>query len=454
MGVLSVTIPQEIERILQTLREAGCAVYPVGGCVRDSLLGRPLCDWDLTTDASPDRVKSILSHDRILDTGLRHGTVTVLTPQGGVEITTFRRDGAYEDHRHPTAVFFTRSLREDLSRRDFTVNAMALDEQGNVIDFFGGQADLAAGVIRCVGDPETRFCEDGLRILRALRFASVLDFKLEADTGRAIHAGAHWLDGIAAERIQAEWVKLLCGPGAGRVLREFPDLVKKLFPEAVKSEGETEDADQASKRWQHTLRILDAVQPDPVIRLAVFFRDEKPATSSDNPGCQAPVAKSNDAWGRAGLARLRLSYETVRNVSELIDWQKFVWESKEKIKARRLLRALSPEQTMRLLEICRKDAETSASGEDRTSACAEMEALHAEAAALLAAGACFSLRDLAVDGNDLLALGIGRGPSIGIILQELLNNVAEGNLSNTRETLLAEVVRRRGEWIEKRGSKS
>ena len=213
-------IPKYVRDVLTALETAGYEAWCVGGCVRDTLLGRTPGDWDVTTNALPEETMTVFGA-HAFPTGLKHGTVTVRADHQSVEITTYRVDGAYHDHRRPDSVAFTESLKEDLRRRDFTVNAMAMDLRGELRDPFGGQADLKAGVLRCVGEPDRRFDEDALRILRGLRFAAVLGFVLEPDTAAGIHRNRGLLRDIAAERIQAELWKLLCGNAAAEVLRAY-----------------------------------------------------------------------------------------------------------------------------------------------------------------------------------------------------------------------------------------
>ena len=222
--------------MLEALEAAGCEAWCVGGCVRDLRLGRTPGDWDVTTNALPEQTLALFG-DRATPTGLQHGTVTVRTPERAVEITTFRRDGDYRDHRRPEQVTFTTSLQEDLSRRDFTVNAMAMDLRGTFRDPFGGTADLEAGILRCVGEPDRRFREDALRMMRGLRFAADLAFSIEPRTAEGIHRCAALLAQIAPERIQVELTKLLTGRGAAEVLRAYPDVLGVFWPEILPMVG-------------------------------------------------------------------------------------------------------------------------------------------------------------------------------------------------------------------------
>lgn len=274
-----IEFPRPVVRLIRTLNEAGYEAYAVGGCVRDALLGRQPNDWDLTTSALPEQIKACFANRRVIETGIKHGTVTVL--DGGVpyEITTYRLDGAYSDHRRPDSVEFVSDLKEDLRRRDFTVNAMACHPETGVVDLFGGQDDLRAGIIRCVGEPEHRFTEDALRILRALRFASTYDFAIAPATGRAALKLAPTLQNVSPERIFVELKKLLCGKGARRVLAEYSDILFTIFPALAPMRGCAQNnPHHAYDVWTHTLIALENAPADPVYRLTMLFHDSgKPA---------------------------------------------------------------------------------------------------------------------------------------------------------------------------------
>ena len=226
-----IELPQTVQKAIDRLEAMGYEAYAVGGCVRDSILGRTPNDWDITTSARPEQTAAVFCDARTVETGVQHGTLTVILDGMPLEITTYRRDGAYADNRHPEQVTFSGCIEDDLCRRDFTVNAMAYHPKRGLVDLYGGQEDLARGVIACVGDAETRFHEDGLRILRAIRFASVLDFSVEAATADAVHVCCGLLQNIAAERIREELCKLICGKGAVRILREYADVIAQPMPE-------------------------------------------------------------------------------------------------------------------------------------------------------------------------------------------------------------------------------
>ena len=274
-----VKIPEHAAQVLSALEGAGFGAWCVGGCVRDSLLGRTPQDWDVTTAAVPERVLAIFG-DRAVPTGLAHGTVTVRTAGGVVEVTTLRRDGTYRDHRRPQSVTFTDSLEEDLCRRDFTVNAMALDLRGELADPLGGRADLDAGLLRCVGEPDRRFREDALRILRGVRFAAALGFAVEQETDRSLRANRALLALIAPERIWAELKGLLTAPGAAEALRAYPEVIGVFWPEVLDMVGFPQrNRHHCYDVWEHTLHALAQVPPELELRLTMLLHD------IGKPGC-------------------------------------------------------------------------------------------------------------------------------------------------------------------------
>ena len=373
------------------LESRGFEAYAVGGCVRDSLLGQAPHDWDLTTNATPDETAAAFADCRVVETGKKHGTVTVLYRGEPLEITTYRRDGAYADNRHPTSVTFSKTLSDDLSRRDFTVNAMAYHPTRGLVDLFGGKDDLQNGVIRCVGNAETRFHEDGLRILRAIRFASVLDFSLEPETAHAVHACVSLLCNIARERIREEWTKLLLGKATDRILRDYPDIISEIFPEVVPSPLD--------------IRICDA-PADPVTRLTLFL-----------------YGWTTDVGADAALLRLRYDNATREEVGTLLRLIEIPLDPAEAA-VRRLLTELSPETLDRLLCVKRCLG---------ISAPAEISSI---AQTILSRGDCLSLRTLAVNGKDLMKLGFPAGKPIGEMLGRLLDCVIDGTLPNKKAALL------------------
>ena len=432
----AVRIPEPVRTILARLEAAGYEAWCVGGAVRDALLGRTASDWDVASSALPEAVLDLFGPDA-LPTGLRHGTVTVKTAGGGVEVTTFRRDGAYLDNRHPDHVEFTGSLAEDLSRRDFTVNAIAMNLRGELADPFGGRADLAAGVLRAVGNPEERFREDGLRIMRGLRFASKLGFAVEAETEAAVRRCASLLKNIAPERLREETTGLLCGGHAERVLLDYPDILGVFLPEIIPCVGFAQrNKHHCFDVWGHTARSVGEVKPMPVLRWTMLLHDlGKPEcfTLGDNgQGHFYGHWRVSVEKGGAILDRLRFDNQSKRTILTLVDRHDSELPLDEKI-VRRRLRQLGEETVRLLLEVKRADNLAQAPAyRDRQRLIGQWEAL---LDMVLAEESCFSLRQLAVKGGDLTALGAA-GPRVGEVLEALLDRVVDGELPNDRGALL------------------
>lgn len=435
-----ITIPGYVDTVLDALWAAGFEAYPVGGCVRDALLGREPADWDVCTSARPEQTEAVFASFRVIETGLRHGTVTVLADGRPVEITTFRTEAGYADGRHPDRVTFVRSLEEDLRRRDFTVNAMALARDGTVIDLFGGREDLRRGIVRCVGAPAERFGEDALRILRALRFAARLGFEIEPGTAAAIHAQRALLANISSERILSELRGILTGQGAGDVLRRFPDVIFVLLPELRPGYGfEQHSPHHIHDIWTHTTMAVDAIEPEPVLRLTMLLHDVgKPSrffTDEAGVGHFYGHAETGARMADDILRRLRCDNASRREVVRLIEHHDTA-PPQTKRGTRRLLMKLGEPFFRRLVQCWRADsADRAPDIKARNGALFdETERLLDE---LVAEESCFSLRDLAVGGDDLLAAGMAQGPEIGRVLGELFRLVTEEGAPNEREALLA-----------------
>ena len=426
-------IPEFVKNLLWTLESAGHQAWCVGGCVRDLRLGREPADWDVTTSALPEETMAVFG-GRAVPTGAKHGTVTVRTEGQPVEVTTFRKDGAYRDHRRPETVTFTDSLEEDLRRRDFTVNAMALDLRETFRDPFGGLADLERGLLRCVGEPDRRFGEDALRILRGLRLSACLGFTLEAETAASIRKNRELLRDIASERIWTELSRLLTGRWAAEVLRAYPE-VGVFWPELLPMIG----FDQRTRHhcydvWEHTLHALAAVEPDVVLRCTMLLHDVgKPQTFTlDDRGhghFKGHPARSA-ALAEDMLRRLRVDNATRETVVRLVEWHdRNIPRTDQGL--RRALRDLGKADLRRLLAVKRADNLAQAH-QDLLGEIGKAEVILDR---LLAEGLCVSLKQLAVDGRDLTALGL-RGPAVGQVLNALLDAVVDGDLPNDRAVLL------------------
>jgi tRNA nucleotidyltransferase (CCA-adding enzyme) len=430
-------LPEAVREILEKLENAGYEAWCVGGAVRDLLLGREPGDWDAASSAPPEAVLNLFGADA-LPTGLRHGTVTVKTAGGrGVEVTTFRCDGTYSDRRRPDRVTFTSSLEEDLARRDFTVNAIALSRRGELADPFGGRADLAGRVLRAVGEPERRFGEDALRILRGLRFASRLGFALETGTAAALRRCAPLLGEIAPERVREELTGILCGEHVLEVLLAYPDVLGAVLPEILPCVGfDQHSVYHCYDVWEHTARAAAAVPPVPVLRWAMLLHDlGKPDAfflDAEGRGHFHGHWRKSVEHSRAILDRLRFDNHSRQTILTLVERHDCELPLSEK-SVRRNLARYGEEALRLLLEVKRADNLAQAEQyRDRQVLIRQWEEL---LAMVLAEGGCFSLRQLAVRGGDMTGLGL-RGPAVGRALEELLDLVMDEKLPNDRAILL------------------
>ncbi len=448
MEELTINLPADVAVLLAMLRDAGYPAYAVGGCVRDALLGIEPHDWDICTSALPAQMQQVFRGLHTVETGLKHGTLTVVVNHVPYEITTFRVDGAYTDHRHPDTVSFVDNIAEDLSRRDFTVNAMAWSPDAGLVDLFGGRDDLAAGVIRCVGEPALRFDEDALRILRALRFASIYDFTIDPATDAAARKLAPSLAGVAGERIREELLKLLCGRGAGRILRAYPDILSEIIPEIRPMVGyDQQNHHHSYDLWEHTVRAVENMPPEADLRLAMLLHDTgKPlvrTTDEHGEGHYRGHQQASAEIAARAADTLRLDNATRDRVLLLVRYHDIPLRTESgEINLDRsfLLRKLNRfgETDLRdLIRIHRADriatGYSSPEREDRRMK-ERLDALDA----LLAEKPCYTLKDLAVNGHDLQAAGL-RGKEIGETLQRLLEDVMDGRVENSRDALLRAV---------------
>lgn len=433
-----IRLPEKAALLISQLESHGHEAFIVGGCVRDGLLGRAPNDWDICTSASPEEMKRCFSNLRVIETGVKHGTLTVLAEGVPFEITTYRIDGEYSDGRHPDQVLFTSDLREDLSRRDFTINAMAWHPQTGLVDPFGGARDLKRGIIRCVGRPEKRFREDALRIMRAVRFVGQLGFRVDAETERALYQYCPLLDKIAAERMRMELDKLLCGAAAEKALRDYREIIAHFIPEIRPMFG----LDQKNRHhiytvWEHTIRVVSQIPDKSVLRLCAFFHDiGKPGSMTvDEDGCGHFYQHEILSEGLAGQAMKRLKYDndTRETVLAVIRSHSVVFRPDSK-QARRLLGKLGEERLRLLIELELADVKSQNPlyQEERV---ANIAAFREKMEEVLAEEQCFSLRHLAINGRDLLCLGIPQGPEIGRILNVLLEQVVEEALPNEPDAL-------------------
>ena len=434
-------LPLPVQTLISRLTDAGFTACAVGGCVRDTLLGLPPKDWDICTSALPEEMKKVFDREHVVETGLRHGTLTVILDHVPYEITTYRTEGGYSDHRHPDSVSFIGQIDQDLSRRDFTINAMACTPDGEILDLFHGKCDLADGLVRCVGNPEERFGEDALRILRALRFASALDFRIEEKTARAARRLYSDLRNVSGERIREELLKLLCGPGVGRILREFSEIISFLLPPLKGSLGFLQrNPHHLFTVWEHTVRTVENVPPDPVLRLTMLLHDcGKPFTCVlDSRGighfpkhqaCSARLA------GPA-LAGLHFDRATESRILRLIEAHDIHLSTDRKELLRRL-NQFGESDLRALFQIHRADR-ISTGTRNPQHAQEHLEELNASLDELLRDNPCFTLKDLQVNGQDLQEIGL-RGRPVGEALQFLLEKVMDGIIPNEKGALLQAV---------------
>lgn len=435
---VKIRIPTGAAQILHRLEEKGFEAYVVGGCVRDSLLGREPHDWDITTSATPQQVKRIFP--RTVDTGLKHGTVTVLLDREPYEVTTYRIDGDYLDGRHPSGVTFTRNLREDLQRRDFTINAMAYSDSRGLQDCFGGLADLEKGLIRAVGDPEKRFGEDALRIMRAVRFAAQLGYAVEEETLRAMKALAPTLSRISAERIAAELEKLLVSPHPEMIRMAWESgITAVVLPEFDRCMETTQNnPHHCYSVGEHTIHSLLQARQDRVLRLTMLLHDfGKPACkTTDDKGIDHFYGHPEKSAALADqiLRRLKYDNDTRRAVVRLVRFHdRKVRLTKPGV--RKAVMEIGEDLFPLFLEV--KDADLYAQSlyqrQEKVEEMAEIRRLYAQ---ILEAGDCLSLRDLAVSGDDLIAAGMQPGKELGLVLQEMLRDVVDVPAHNDRDYLL------------------
>ena len=431
-------IPSHVSTIIQKLNDHGYEAYAVGGCVRDALLHRVPQDWDITTSAKPQEVKALFSHT--IDTGIQHGTVTVMLDHVGYEVTTYRIDGEYQDSRHPKEVTFTGDLLEDLKRRDFTINAMAYSDEGGLVDAFQGQEDLKKGIIRCVGDPMERFKEDALRMLRAVRFSAQLGFEIEERTAEAIRRLAPTIGKVSAERIQVELIKMLTSnhPEAIGTAYEL-GLTAVFLPEFdVMMETPQNNHHHCYSVGEHTIHSLREVSNDKVLRLTMLLHDvAKPLTiTTDEEGQDHYYGHPELGATKAKeiLKRLKWDNDTIDRVTRLIRYHDDRPPLSEK-NVRRAMNRVGLEQFPGLFEVKRADvlAQGEYKRQEKLSYIDEYQKYYEQ---ILEKNQCVSLKNLAVNGKDLIELGMKPGKELGEVLQRLFELVLENPQENTRENLL------------------
>lgn len=434
---MEIILPKKVKIIIDTLCAHGYEAYAVGGCVRDSLLGRIPGDWDITTSAHPEETKGLFR--KTFDTGIEHGTVTVLIDGEGFEVTTYRIDGEYEDSRHPSEVEFTRNLEEDLKRRDFTINAMAYNDATGIVDVFGGMQDLERKVIRCVGEAEERFGEDALRILRAVRFAAQLGFEIDWKTQEGIRKLAPTLANISAERIQVELVKMLVSNHPERIRTAYElGITKVILPEFDRMmETEQETPHHIYSVGEHTVKAIENIRSDKALRLTMLLHDvAKPNKKTMDENGTAHFyehAAEGERMAKAILRRLKFDNDTIRKVTKLVYYHDYRMPAKTK-NVRRAMYKMGEELFPLYLEVMLADI-LAQSEYQRDEKLDNIEAIRRCYEEILEKNQCVSLKTLAVKGNDLIALGMKPGKEIGETLHMLLEMVIEDPALNKKEVL-------------------
>ena len=444
---MKITLPHQVETVLNILAGEGFKAYIVGGSVRDCIMGKTPFDWDITTQAKPAEIAQTFKKHKVIETGIKHGTLTVVLDGLSMEITTFRIDGEYTDNRRPDSVKFTTDLMQDLSRRDFTINALAYSPQEGIVDGFGGCEDIKNNIIRCVGSPNVRFGEDALRILRALRFASVLDFDIESETAESLLANRNLLKNVAAERKQSELLKLLCGKAVERVLLDYRDVIFEIIPELSATSGFDlhDDEMQFIDIYEHTANSVSLIENEPELRVTMLLHD------SGKPACFTPEKELSGSChgnyrgsflGHAGageeialavLKRLRFSKRFAQEVAQLIHYQDSpVFEDPKTLK--KSMTKLGEAFFKKLLLVKRADLRAYSPAKfDRI---ALVDVLEAQMNRLLEQDFCFSIQDLKINGGDLMALGMPAGRAIGTMLERLFDAVIEEKIINEKNALI------------------
>ena len=435
---MRIQLPDKVHNIINTLEEAGYEAYAVGGCVRDSILGREPDDWDITTSAKPEETKHLFP--RTVDTGIKHGTVTVLLGGEGFEVTTYRIDGTYEDGRHPTEVTFTANLKEDLRRRDFTINAMAYNDRSGLVDLYGGLADMENRVIRCVGDAGERFDEDALRMLRAVRFSAQLGYRIDEATGEAVRALAPNLQKISAERIQAELVKLVTSPHPDYLRNAYElGITAQILPEFdLCMETPQRHNHHCYDVGEHILHSMLGVEADKVLRLGMLFHDiGKPQTLTIDPDGTTHNKKhpfEGEKITRKVMRRLKFDNDTTDKVTKLVLYHDYDIAPTE-AGVRRAVNRIGEDIFPMIFTVRRADiaAQSDYMREEKLAKVAHIEKLYRE---ILARRDAVTVKDLAISGNDLIAEGMPPGRQIGETLSALLERVLDDPSLNTKEILL------------------
>ena len=436
---MKINIPPYVTAVIDRLTQNGYQAYTVGGCVRDALMGKKPHDYDVCTDCVPEEMVRIFSDFHTIETGLKHGTLTVMSEHMPVEVTTYRSDGEYTDHRRPDSVKFERELSEDLKRRDFTVNAMCYNPDEGLVDMFDGAQDLEKGVIRCVGCAADRFEEDALRIMRALRFASTLDFEIEADTAAAMREKSHLLAAVSAERIFTELKKLLCGKAVRRIMLDYSDLMTVIIPELAPCIGcEQHNIHHCYDVYEHICRSVEYIEPDEDMRLTMLFHDigkPRKKTTDENGIDHFKLHQLASAdMAQEILLRLKSSRSTLLRVTSLIkEHDNRIPANRRSVK--RFLSKYDHDFFYDWLEVRRADT-AAQSDYMMAEKMAELDKLEEIAYEIEQENCCLKVGELAVNGHDMMALGY-QGRAIKSALEFALSAVIDEQVENEHGALLA-----------------
>ncbi len=430
-------IPNYALTALELLNNSGYKAYIVGGCIRDAILKAPPNDWDIATSAKPEEVKKVFHQFKVIETGLKHGTLSVLIDGNTLEITTFREDNDYINNRKPKKVTFVTTLEEDISRRDFTINSLAYHPEEGIIDFFGGKKDIDNKVIRAIGNPDERFREDALRMLRAMRFSSVLGFDIEKTTEKSIHKNKALLNNISVERIREEFTKILCGKNVSHILKNYADVIEVFIPEIKGSiHFEQKNDYHIYDVWNHTIKVVENIRPDTILRWSALLHDiGKPnCFTLDDNGVGHFYSHQIESEKKASLILNRLKFDNKSKyaIKKLVlHHQKEIPPTTKSVK--RQLNKLGEELFFLLIELFIADAK--GQNPKYIGRVKDYEILREIAKDILDQKECFSLKNLAINGNDLLHIGL-KGKEIGETLKKLLEEVMNENLENKREILI------------------
>lgn len=452
-----IKIPPQVNRAIEILHNGGHSAYVVGGAVRDVLMGNGAHDWDITTSSPPETTLELFREFKTIETGLKHGTVTAIIDSMSIEITTFRIEQGYSDNRHPDSVDFTDRIEDDLSRRDFTVNAIAFSPKNGFADPFDGKKDIENGIIRCVGEADRRFEEDSLRILRALRFSSVLGFDIEPKTAESIHKNYHLLKNISVERIFVELSKLLCGKNAGKILQEYEDVIFFILPELEPMKNCLQNHERhIFDVWEHTIKAVESIEPTAELRFAMLLHD------SGKPHCKTTDEKGTDHFCSHGkiskkiahniLERLKTSTKFRNHVCSLVEYHDFLPDKISKKTYKKYISLLGIKTIYELFKV--RAADVAAQNPkfvdesliENKKGLKTLKEIESEAA-------CFKISDLEINGKELADIGITPSPEMGRILETLLEEVMEEKIENKKEALKKRAMQLNGGRKEQYGNR-